>query len=87
MNALLQTRKELALDEAAQAEPVRRSEHDTHPIVESDTDDATVDAPVPKRSVNPNCVPNPFDPSLLVTTPLVDDIQISQFVACGVRLG
>ncbi len=33
-----------------------------HPIVVSDTDDATVDATVPKRIVKPNCEPKPFDP-------------------------
>ena len=43
----------MGLDEAAQAEPQKI---DTHPIVESDTVDATVDATVPKRSVNPNCL-------------------------------
>ena len=42
----------MGLEEAAHAEPVRRAENDTHPIVESDKDDATVDATVPKRSVN-----------------------------------
>jgi hypothetical protein len=44
------------------AEPVRRSENDTHPIVESDMVDATVDATVQRRCVDPNCVPKPFDP-------------------------
>ena len=38
-NVLLQ--KVLGLDEAEHAEPVRRSENNTHPIVESDTVDAT----------------------------------------------
>ena len=52
----------MGLEEAAHAEPVRRAENDTHPIVESDKDDAPVDATVPKRSVNPNCVLTPFDP-------------------------
>jgi hypothetical protein len=61
-NAILEKGKQLGLEEAAHAEPVRRAENDTHPIVESDKDDATVDATVPKRSVNPNCVPTPFDP-------------------------
>ena len=55
-DALLQKEKELRLDEAAQAEPARRSESDTHPIVESDTVDATVDATVSRRSVDPNRV-------------------------------
>ena len=53
----------MGLDEAAHAEPVRRSENDTqHPIVESDTVDATVNATVPRRSGDPNCVPKPFNP-------------------------
>ena len=52
----------MGLEEAAHAEPVRRSENDTHPIVESDTDDAPVGGTVPIRSVNPNCLPKPFDP-------------------------
>ena len=55
------------MEEVAHAEPlVRRSENDTRPIIESDTvdatehaTDATVRATVPKRSVNPNCVPKP----------------------------
>ena len=54
-NTILEEGKQLGLEEASHAEPVRRSENDTHPTVESDTDDATVDATVPKRSVNPNC--------------------------------
>ena len=52
----------MGLDEAAHAEPVRRSENDTPPIVESDTVDGNVDATLSKRNVNPNCVPKPFDP-------------------------
>ena len=36
----------MGLDEAGQDEPVRRSENDTHPIVEANTVDATVDATV-----------------------------------------
>jgi hypothetical protein len=39
--AQLQKGKEMGLDEAAQAEPVRRSEVDTHPIVEPDKVDAS----------------------------------------------
>ena len=53
-NAILEKGKQLGLDEAVDSEPVLRSENDTHAIVESDTDDATVDAIVPTRSVNPN---------------------------------
>ena len=61
-DAILEKGKQLGLEEAAHAEPVRRSENDTHPIVESDTVDATVDATVPKRIVDPECAPKPFDP-------------------------
>jgi hypothetical protein len=53
--------KEVGLEEEAYAEHVRPSENDTHPIVESDTVAAKVDATVPRRSVDPNCVPTPFD--------------------------
>jgi hypothetical protein len=48
-NVLLQ--KVLGLDEAANAEPVRRFENNAHPMVESDT----VGATVPTRSVDRNC--------------------------------
>ena len=54
-NTILEEGEQLGLEETAHVEPVRRSENDNHPIVESDTDDAIVDATVPKRSVNPNC--------------------------------
>jgi hypothetical protein len=54
-DAILEKGNPLGLEEAAHAEPVRR-------IVESDTDDAPVDGTVPIRSVNPNCLPKPFDP-------------------------
>ena len=57
--SILEKGKQLGLHEEAHAEPVRRSENDTHPNVECDTVHATVDAAVPKRSVNPNCVPKP----------------------------
>ena len=50
-NTHLQKGKELGLEEAAQAEPVRRSENDTHDIEELET----VDATVPQRSVDPRC--------------------------------
>jgi len=43
--------KQLGLCEEAHTEPVCRSENDTHPIVECDTVDETVDETVPKRSV------------------------------------
>ena len=48
-NTILEEGKQLGLEEASHAEPVRRSENDTHPTVESDTDDATVDATVPNE--------------------------------------
>jgi hypothetical protein len=41
--SILEKGKQLGLHEEAHAEPVRRSENDTHPIVECDTVDATVD--------------------------------------------
>ena len=41
--AILEKEKQLGLEEAAHSEPVHRSENDTHPIVECDTVDATVD--------------------------------------------
>ena len=44
----------MRLDDTTHGESVLRSENDTHVIVESDTDDTTVDATVPKLSVNPN---------------------------------
>ena len=50
-NAVLEKGKQLGLEEAAHDEPVRWSEHDTHPIVTSDTVDVTVDSTVPKRRV------------------------------------
>ena len=74
-NALLQKVNELCylgLDEAAHAEPVRRSEIDTHPIVESNTVDATVNATVPRRSGDPNCVPKPFNPDAACETSAYD---------------
>jgi hypothetical protein len=64
-NAQLQKGKEMRFDEAAQSEPVRRSKNDIHPIVESDT----VDATVPKGSLNPNCMLKPLVPDLLYTVP------------------
>jgi hypothetical protein len=44
--SILEKGKLLGLHEAAHAEPVRRSQHYTHPIVQSDTVVATVDATV-----------------------------------------
>jgi hypothetical protein len=51
-NIQLQKGKELGFEEAAQAEPVRRSENDKHDIEELET----VDATVPQRSVDPTCI-------------------------------
>ena len=50
--------KEMGLDEAAQAEPVRRSEKDTHDIEGTEM----VHATLPKHSVDPKCIPKPFIP-------------------------
>ena len=52
-NSHLHKGKEMGLDEAEQAKPVRRSEKGTHDIQETETMHATV----PKRSVNPKCIP------------------------------
>ena len=57
-DAQLQKGKEMGLDEAAQAEPVSRSEKDTHDIERT----ATVHATVPNHSVDPKCIPKPFIP-------------------------
>jgi len=57
-DAQLQKGKEMGLDEAAQAEPVRRSDKDTHDIEGTET----VHATVPKRSVDPKRIPKPFIP-------------------------
>jgi hypothetical protein len=65
-NAILEKGK-LGLDEAA------------HDIVESDTDDATVDATVPKRSVNPNCLPKSFHPDAACEKSVCDVLVSQQF--------
>jgi hypothetical protein len=70
-NAQLQTGKEIGLGEAAQAEPVRRSEKDTHDIQGTET----VHAIVPKRSVDPKCIPKPFIRGALCDTS-VDDVTM-----------
>ena len=51
----------------------------THPIVELDTDDKTVDATVPKRRVNPNCVPKPFQPDAACEKSVYDVLVLQQF--------
>jgi hypothetical protein len=56
--AQLQKGKEMGLDEAAQAEPVHRSEKDTQDIEGTETAHATV----PKRMVGPKFIPKPFIP-------------------------
>ncbi len=53
-DAQLQKGKEMGLDEAAQAEPVSRSNKDTHDIEGTET----VHATVPNHSVDPKCIPN-----------------------------
>ena len=57
-NAQLQKGKEMGLGEAAQAEPVHRSEKDTQDIEGTET----VHATVPKRMVDPKFIPKPFIP-------------------------
>ena len=63
-NAQVQKGKEMGLDEAAQTEPVRRSENDTHDIEGTET----VHAPVPKRSADPRCILKPFVPDAACET-------------------
>ena len=63
---------------------MRRSENDTHPIVESDT----VEATVPKRSVDPNYVRKPLDPEATCETSVYDvlfaeDCKTSAFKTKG----
>ena len=53
---LAQEGKQLGLEETTQTDPVNASENDTHPIVESDTHDATVDTTVPKKCEPELCV-------------------------------
>jgi hypothetical protein len=57
------------------SEPVRRSENNTYPIVESDT----VDATVPRRSVDPKFESNPFDPDAACETRVHDVLVPQQF--------
>ena len=80
-NAQFQKGKQMGLDEAPRAEPVHRSENDTTQC-ESDSVDATVDATVPKRSVDPNCVPEPFDPDAACETSVYDVLVPQQFQDC-----
>jgi hypothetical protein len=50
--------------------------------VECDTVDATVDATVPKRSVNPNRMPKPFDPQAACDKSVYDVLVPQQFQDC-----
>ena len=68
-NAELQKSKEIGLEEAAQAEPARWSEKDTDDMQGTET----VHATVPKRSVDPKCIPKPFIPGAPCDTS-VDDV-------------
>jgi len=74
--------REMGLEEVAQAEPVRRSENDTHPIVESDTVGAIVDVTVTKQTADPNCVPKPLDPDAACGTSVYDVLIPQQFQDC-----
>ena len=66
----------MRLDEAAQAEPVLRSENDTQPMVESDT----VDVTGAKRSVDPNCVSKSFDPDAVCEEGVYDMLVLQHCV-------
>jgi hypothetical protein len=65
----------MGLDEAAQAEHVRRSEKDTHDIEGTET----VHATVPKRSVDPKCIPKHFIPGAACETSVHDVLAPRQF--------
>ena len=80
--SILEKGKQLGMHEEAHAEPVRRSENDTYPIAEFDTVDTTADATVPKRIVNPNCVPNPFHPQAACDKSVYDVLVAQQFQDC-----
>jgi len=67
--------KEFELDQALQAEPVHRSENDTHHSVESDT----VDATLPKRSVDPTRVAKPFNLDTVCETSVNDVLAPQPF--------
>ena len=58
----------MGLDEAGQAEPVRRSENNTHDIQGTET----IHAAVPRHSVDPKCIPNPFIPDAPCDTSVED---------------
>jgi hypothetical protein len=72
----------MGLDEAAQAEPMRRSEkkrHTSH-CKESDTVDANgCNSAKTTRSVDPKCAPKPFDPDAACKTSVYDELIPQQF--------
>ena len=74
-NAQLQKGKEIGLDEAAQTEPVPRSEKDTHDIQGTET----VHGTVPKRSVDPKCIPKAFIPGAPCDTSVHDVLRPQPF--------
>jgi len=74
-NAQLQKEKEMGLDEAAQTEPMRRSEMDTHDMEGTET----VHATVPKRSVDPKSIPKHFIPGAACETSVHDVLFPQQF--------
>jgi hypothetical protein len=64
----------MELDEAVQTEPVRWSEKDTHDIGGTET----VHATVPKRSVDPKCIPKSFIPGTAACETSVHDVLTPQ---------
>ena len=69
-------RKGIVLEEAAQAEPVRRSEKETHDIEGTEA----VHATVPKRSVDPKCFQSiKFIPDAACETSVHDVLTPQQF--------
>ena len=73
-NAQLQKGKEIGLEEAAQAEPVQRSERDTHDIEGTESKGARV----PKRSVDPKCFPKHSIPDAAQCEMSVHDVLTPQ---------
>ena len=62
----------MGLNQAAQDEPVCRSENDAYHSVESDT----VDATPPKQSADPARVPKPFNPDAVCETTVNDVLAV-----------
>ena len=77
-NAQLQKGKEMGLDQAGQAETVRRSENDTYDIDGTETSE-TVHATVPKTSVDPRCIPKHFAPDAACETSVPDLLSPQPF--------